>query len=282
MFFCVCCSYQTERKDAYNRHQLSVKHIQNSKHQVLPMIAEDTEEESKALFTCDKCAKQYKTKSSYINHSENCNFVSTMQCPKCMKSFSHKQSKLRHMKKNRCKPVSIIHSGNVHIENVTNNVTTNNITNNLTNNIYINNYGHERLDYISDDFFINKTLKSVQYHIIPIYIEKKHFDKDFPENHNIQYANNKFLIKQKNDWNIVNGNKLAQLLYRDNGNEIHRRFLDQNQLIQSTIQNDDIVDFIDKRLNYLQLEVTGHDKQIKKEIIDIIMSKSMLNSPYIG
>jgi uncharacterized C2H2 Zn-finger protein len=249
-------------------------------------ICEDSEETfndhlhsiTKSLFICDKCAKQYKTKKSYLSHCEKCNFLQNLQCPKCMQMFKHKQSKLNHMKRNNCRPVSIVHSGNTNIQNIqniTNNLT--NITNNnniINNNIYINNYGQERLDYISDDIFINSILKSVQYHIIPIYIEKKHFDKDFPENHNIQYANNKFLIKKNNDWNIVNGDKLAQILYRDNGNEIHRRFVDQNKLIQENIKDDEIIEFIDKRLDYLQLEVNGHDKMIKKEIMDVIKSKS--------
>ena len=290
MFICSCCNYETLRKDAFDRHKLSKRHISNMKNNLLSSIQEvdnediDSEQQNDIkqdggtpIYTCHKCGKKYKTKSSFVNHYDKCNFVHSLQCPKCMKCFKHKQSKSKHIKNNNCKPVSRIHSGN-NTNSVTNNITiNNNITNNNTiNNFYINNYGNERLDHISDELFIKTILKSVKYHIIPIYIENKHFHKDFPENHNIQYSNKKFLVKENDSWNIVNGNKLAQILYRDNGHEIHRRFLDQNELIQNTIQNDDIVEFIRSKINYLQHEVTGNDKEIKREIIDVIMSKSNL------
>ena len=282
MYICTFCNYQNKRKDLFDKHCMTKKHLENEKNNHMPAIQEEDTydeqifEETKYIYTCDKCSKQYKNKYSYRKHCETCCFVHSLQCPRCMKSFEHKQSKYRHIKKNNCKPVSVIHSGNVNIENLTINNNTNNTTNNTTNNInniFINNYGNERLDYISDDMFKN-ILKSTQYHIIPVYIKNKHFSKDFPENHNIQYANNRFSIKTDNDWNIINSGTLAHLLYRDNGSEINQRLSEKNDLIEKQIQNEDIMQYIKQKLNYLQLEVIGEDKTIKKQIIDVIMSNS--------
>lgn len=277
MFVCTCCNYHSKRKDLFDKHCLTKKHSANEKN--MKTINEEHEyyeednEDSGAIYTCDKCSKEYKVKSSYISHYEKCKFANALQCPRCMKCFQHKQSKFKHIKKNNCKPVSIIHSGNVNTE-IYNNSTINNCNNcNNTHNIYINNYGNERLEYITDEVF-KKIITSTKYHIIPTYIKHKHFNKEFPENCNIQYANNKFSIKNDSNWNIINSGTLANLLYRDNGSEINQRFLENNDFIAKQIQNEDIMEYIKKRLNYLQLEVSGEDKQIKKQIIDVIMTNT--------
>ena len=65
---------------------------------------------------------------------------------------------------------------------------------------------------------------------IPLYIKKKHFDKDFPENNNIKYSNdNKCHVMEDNLWkekdlsllstNLIQNNSEVLLMYCDN-NEI--------------------------------------------------------------
>ena len=86
--------------------------------------------ENKDIYICIKCDKYYKTLKYYENHEKNCNGLNSLTCPKCMKSFTFNSNKIKHIKKNRCKPKSIIHLNNI-----------------------INNYGSERLDYIIDDIY---------------------------------------------------------------------------------------------------------------------------------
>ena len=87
--------------------------------------------------------------------------------------FTTQGDKSRHIKRNNCKPKSIIHAIN------NNNI--NNITNNNT--IIINNYGNERLDYFNDEFMYKLLIND---NSIRNYIENKHFNKEFPENQNIK------------------------------------------------------------------------------------------------
>jgi hypothetical protein len=48
--------------------------------------------------------------------------------------------------------------------------------------------------------------------IVPKYIEFKHFNKDFPENHNIKYEkNNNCQIKMNGEWKITNLDNLSIL-----------------------------------------------------------------------
>jgi hypothetical protein len=73
------------------------------------------------------------------------------------------------------------------IQHITNNGTIQNaetINNNTINNIIVNNLGSERIDHITDSD-IKKILQS-GINTVPLYIEKKHFDKNFPENKNIK------------------------------------------------------------------------------------------------
>lgn len=120
MFICSCCNYETLRKDAFDRHKLSKRHISNIKNNLLSSIQEvdnediDSEQQNDIkqdggtpIYICNKCGKKYKTKSSFVNHYDKCNFVHSLQCPKCMKCFKHNQSKLRHIKNNNCKPIVI-------------------------------------------------------------------------------------------------------------------------------------------------------------------------------
>jgi len=101
-----------------------------------------------------------------------------LTCPKCMKKFSNTSNKSAHIKKNNCKAKSIINAVNPDVKY---NLYINNNNNTTINNI-VNNFGSERTDYITFDDMMRILLHS----IIQKYIEFKHFNKKFPENHNMK------------------------------------------------------------------------------------------------
>lgn len=115
MFICFCCNYQTERKDAFNRHNLSKRHLQKKNTLQLHTIDEgydefiqhDTNSNVYELFNCNKCGKQYKTKEYFEIHRQKCNYANSLQCPNCLKSFKYRQSKYIHIKNNKCKSALI-------------------------------------------------------------------------------------------------------------------------------------------------------------------------------
>ena len=59
-------------------------------------------------FFCKKCNKKYLTKKHLINHEIKCNGLDKLTCPKCMFHFTTIQAKSFHIKRNNCKPKSII------------------------------------------------------------------------------------------------------------------------------------------------------------------------------
>ena len=143
MFFCDMCGYKTHRKDAFNRHENSNKHITNiilkqqhdeenvipKQENVIPNEENVTPNKENVILKCEnvahnkyictKCNKIYKTKKYLEQHNKKCNGIDSLTCPKCMKRFTDSGNKCRHIKKNKCKPVSIFQADNV--KNIINN-----------------------------------------------------------------------------------------------------------------------------------------------------------------
>ena len=165
---------------------------------------------SKPMFICDLCQKQLSNKYKLRDHKEKCKGVHSLQCPICRKEFKYAQSKYKHMKYVKCEPVSpsppLINTTN---NNTTNNNTTNNTTNNnnnITNNnnttinnnnqkqiihqhIQVNAFGNENYDYLLDENQLLKRILQQKDAFMQKIIEAVHFDKEHPENHNIQMTN---------------------------------------------------------------------------------------------
>ena len=81
------------------------------------------------------------------------------------------------------------------------------ITQNIQNNIKLLNYGSTDISHLTDDDYL-KCLKHKNF-CIPYLIEKIHFDKDKPENHNIYISNlkNKYMMMyEKTKWETKNRN----------------------------------------------------------------------------
>ena len=219
--FCLYCSkrrfdlkrhHNAKHKDKIFENNESKQTVQN----VIPNVQNDIPNVQNVIpnvqnvipktFSCTKCNKIYKTYRHLQNHEKNCNKVDSLTCPRCMISFTNRHNKNRHIKADKCNARSIIHARTPNIQNITNNNTTNNIQNaetiqniNNANRIIINNFGSERIDHISDED-IMKILQSGT-NTVPLYIKKKHFDKNFPENNNIKYSNdNKCQVLEDNCW----------------------------------------------------------------------------------
>ena len=298
IFKCEFCNYQSKRKYNLIRHHnalhttsepnkkednnvnlnrknVNYKNIIVNPNENIVNQNESNVNSNEKKFNCCKCYKKYKTKKSLIKHEEKCNGLNVLTCPKCMFTFSSRISKSAHIKRNNCKARSIIHAVNPDIKpsisiNGNNNYNT---TNNITNNNIINNFGNERTDYITFDDMI-KILRLSGNNIIPKYIEFKHFNKDFPENHNIKYEkNNDCMIKKNGEWKITNIDNLSTKLIDKNSSEINNYYSDQRNRIEEYIQNIELMEFINKRFNYLDLSLDKKlYKNIKDEIKEIIRS----------
>jgi len=250
IYNCSLCNYFTERKYNFIRHNANkhtkeyenmknIENVQNvipNEQNVIPKVQNVIPKIQNVIsktFSCSKCNKIYKTLRHLHNHETNCNKVDSLTCPRCMISFTNRHNKNRHIKADKCKARSIIHARTPNIQNITNNNniinnTTNNIQNNIQNKIIINNLGSERIDHISHDE-IMKILQSGT-NTVPLYIKKKHFDKNFPENNNIKYSNdNKCQVLEDNCWQEKDIGLLSTNLMKDN-TEVLLMYCDDNKI----------------------------------------------------
>lgn len=288
MYSCEVCNYVTGRKDNYTRHYNSRKHANNMALQHTSDVSNnDKSTQLNISLQCFKCAALYKTKKQLAIHEKICTGIDNMTCPRCMQTFTDRGNKSRHVKKNACKPVSIFEyikrkqgqnnnvSNNISHSTITNSTIETNInSNNTTNNIYINNYGTERMDYITFDDFMN-IIKCCNNSIIPKYIKHKHFNPSFPENHNIKYKNNIFFIKRQGTWNIINSNTLSDRLYTDGGNEVYYQSAINDDKLKNSIRDENLYADIQCQINYAEKEAKGEDREIKRQIIDVVKTSNM-------
>jgi hypothetical protein len=292
---CAFCEYSTNIKCNLKRHQ-NAKHknqllqkihfsgnVQNDIPNVqndIPNVQNDipcVQNDIPCEHVCKTCNKNYKTRRHLLNHEKNCNKVDNLTCPRCMTSFTHRNNRNRHIKADKCKARSIIHARNPNIQNILGN---NNITNvqnaeiiqniNNTNNIIINNFGSERIDHITDAD-MEKILQS-GINTVPLYIEKKHFDKNFPENKNIKYTNdNKCHVMEDNLWKEKDIGLLSTNLIHDN-TEVLLMYCDNNEIkLLNEIKDTDIYDHIRNKL-FIIYNKSDNQKynQVLSKIKDLI------------
>jgi len=249
-------------------------------------------------YICKKCDKIYKNYKSYLLHENNCKGIDELTCPKCMISFSSRQHKSRHILKNNCKSRSIIYSRTYraknNLDNLDNldNLTTNNITTNGNikyqyncrdvnshniNNFYINNYKNERLDYVDYEKLLDIFTKT--YDIPRLLTKEIHFNKDFPENNNIQYEKNNenAIIKINNEFILKDLNLLAEELVNEKTTQMQKFAEENKDDICLKIEHKKYYEMIELLLNFILLkEPEQHYKIQIKNIKDMIKNNKGL------
>jgi len=306
MFQCKICNYFSNRKYNLrrhydNKHTKQVQNNENTQNQqnvspneqnVSPKIQNVSPNEQNVSPSeqnvspseqnvCSKCNKVYKTKKHLLNHQIKCKGVDELTCSRCMTSFTTRAAKSRHIKTDKCKARSIVHARRPYIQNITNNTnnTINNIQNtNITNHnqIIINNIGSERVDHITHNDIL-KILTSGE-NTIPLYIQKKHFDEEFPENNNIQYTiENKCKIFENDAWKEKDIGSLSSELIQDN-TEVLLLYCDDNQLkILEDIKHEEKYKFIkDKLLIIYSKSDNSKYLKILKKIKDLIKNSKQM------
>ena len=248
IFTCSLCNYFSDRKYNYVRH-IANKHNNNNENNIMLASSENVppggENVPSQLF-CKKCNKKYNSRRYLTNHESKCKGVDILTCSRCMVSFTSRKHKSRHIKANNCKARSIICAREQNPQNVIiHNQTINNIQNN--NNLIINNFGSERLDHISHDDIIKMLMAGNN--TLPMYIQKKHFDKNFPENNNIVYTKeNKCKVLENNCWKERDIRLLSSKLIKDNS-QVLLLYCDNNEVkIEDDISDIELLERIKHKL----------------------------------
>ena len=192
------------------------------------------------LYKCDDCGFQTLNKTDYTRHKarkRKCGKLFTEEvverksavCKFCQSEFTSMNNMYRHQKyrcaKRRIESEAenvaitslapVIH---IHNHHTINNIT--NVTNITTNNNYIiNNYGSENIDYLTSEKMKEILCRGGRCmdDAISGYVKAVHFDKDYPENHNIAITNKKVVHGYKyinGNWETVLANNLTRSVYK--------------------------------------------------------------------
>jgi hypothetical protein len=294
MHFCSVCNYMSIRKDNYDRHMMSNKHIKKESNNStssdkndnfnIEQVSNDLKKESnnstssdkndkfnieqiskEKTYKCSKCFKGYQCKKRLILHKEKCRGVDSLTCSVCMKTFSHSSHKSRHEKKRKCKATSIYkYYQSKDVFEMQN---------------YVMDYRNETNMYIDNNFCV-ALIKTAANCIIQKYVENKHFNALFPENQNVKCLNNKFMIKQQGKWNCIHRKTLADKLYNDCGYEFLQKIKILDSEIKAAFPNKSDYEDVMFRANYIELETYGYSEKIKRDIIDLVKSTSSVKSEY--
>ena len=285
IYNCSLCNYFTERKYNFIRHNANkhmkeyenMKNIENVQN-VCPNVQNVCPNEQNVCpneqNVCPMCYKTYKTKRHLNKHKSLCKGIDELTCSKCMISFTTRSAKHKHIKRNNCSARSVIHYHNKNIQNIIQNQNIYNTTNN-TNNLIINNFGSERIDHISQDDIVKMLTSGLN--TIPLYIEKKHFDKEFPENNNITFTNeNKCKVMENNKWKERDIGTLSSKLIQDNS-EVLLLYCDNNEMnLLNVLQDEEKFKFIKHKL-FIVYDKSESQKynEILSKIKDLIKNSKL-------
>jgi hypothetical protein len=229
---------------------------------------------------CNNCHKVFPLRKCLIRHVKTCtdNIENINECSKCRKVFKLKNNLLRHIK--TCVNSSSINN----ISNQQINMIINNTQNKSTHNIIyvdnrvcsdtkINPFGKENLEFLTDDFMKSIIIEPEE-GIIRL-IQKVHFNKDQPENQNIQIKNKKepyIDVFNGKSWEKQDKKTAIQNIITTK-KDIMDGFIDENE--ETTIINQFVKEnyeiFSDMLNDYVRQSLDTCDEILKTRVINKCM-----------
>jgi hypothetical protein len=229
---------------------------------------------------CNNCHKVFPLRKSLIKHLKTCinNIENINECSKCRKVFKLKNNLLRHIK--TCVNSSSINNiSNQQINMIINNTQNKNthniiyVDNRVCSDTKINPFGKENLEFLTDDFMKSIIIEPEE-GIIRL-IQKVHFNKDQPENQNIQIKNKKepyIDVFNGKSWEKQDKKTAIQNIITTK-KDIMDGFIDENE--ETTIINQFVKEnyeiFSDMLNDYVRQSLDTCDETLKTRVINKCM-----------
>jgi len=222
---------------------------------------------SKTDYQCYLCEKYYKTLDSLNDHKTRCiNKIDIFQKLKeKIDEIKHLKSELAELKADVQQQI-IQSQTNIQSQNNIQNQSITNNNNNIVNIVLP--HKTPSLDHLTDEDYFNLLGRSLM--SIPLMIEKIHFNKDVPENHNIYIPDikNKYaMLYNGMEWSLHNKDEIIDNMIADNEMRL------EDWLSREDIQEKYPVAF--KRFEfYLKLkEKSANVNRMKEDVLLVLYNK---------
>ncbi len=244
---CPRCHKNFKLKGDFTRHM-------NRKNPCKKLQSNDSDNE--LSFTCELCKSTFSRKYNLERHVKNVHILSSLvpvkpsqiesqssECPYCQRQFTLRRNMIRHVK-GRCSVRDKVEKEKeelfmkllqdkeiglpmVEMNNNSNNIIDNSVTNNnqVNNLVGLNAYGDEDISYISKKSF--KRILGSGFKSIPELIVKKHYNENFPENHNVYMSNFRsgyMMIYDGQVWNMKDAETVIDDMYDNNVKLLEEKF----------------------------------------------------------
>lgn len=225
-------------------------------------------------FHCDYCENDFSSPKILRSHKQICNpgIDKFKQIIDKLKQTNDDLSKSQLIIATKPSVINISgnNADNIIIDNSVNNSVDNSTNNNIVNNIFVNNYKESSTNHISHDEIMTCMKRCMM--AVPYMIEKIHFDKNVPENHNVCLSNHKekkALIKENGQWLIKNAPDLVSNIYNDCHFKMFHQFSENPEMQELYPDLERIYDNYKKRTE-------GNEKIIYEYMLEILYNNRKL------
>jgi hypothetical protein len=205
MHICERCGYNTKFLGNLKLHLIKKKECNpilcnSTQKELFNKLFRQSKDEAIYRYKCEKCDKIFMTRQGKCKHKKNCTVN------KQKKEIEELKNKVFEMKKEKNQNTFL---NNIHFTGNNNTISD---CNNTNYNIQINAFGKENVSYIKDNLFnVLSYIKKNEEGVLN-FIEDKHFNKNYPENHNIKKTNKKDKCIQCYDGNIWKPNQQDKVI----------------------------------------------------------------------
>jgi len=234
-YYCECCNFRSKLKTDFKRHLKTKKHLSMYPNvskmypnvsKMYPNVSKmyPSEKPPENTFKCKYCEKTFKYSQGLSKHIKySCKKNDDEGLKELVRLLNEKNENLFKENEKLQKQIDKL-STKLQIQNINNDY---NIYNNSNNNyeIKILNYSNTDYEHLTEKDYLRCFMENN--HCVKSLIEKVHFNKEKPENHNIYISNiknNFVMLYTDGQWNLVNRTKQIDDLYDKNEYELESWF----------------------------------------------------------
>ncbi len=243
-YTCPRCDYEADNLDHYKSHINKQKVCIGN--DIIPTLDNVIIQQ----YRCQYCPKKYSDSKSFKKHVENCKQI------KLENEVAELKQQVAELKQVLIQTQSVT--------NVNNGVVNNNVHNG-DNNFVINNFANTDIKLTDNEV---RQIMRQRENAIKSLVEKIHFDKSRPENHNVyisNYKNNQAFIKKEGKWVSDEGNDIVDNMITDYHNSVFHPWSEKIDIKEG-----------DKELYDIYYESTNNkesEEKMRKDLIKLLHNK---------